>query len=308
MSRLYGGIHYRMAARAGRRARAWRGPPPRRPAHDAPAGCRGGRRPHARGRRRGGVAPRRGRRRAGGRTGGRAGGAVRRVRQRLREALSPGAARSYIGASRSVNACVLRASPVALALLAALVGCGGPEPLAGAASAPAETAAPDGEWVDLFDGESLAGWRAFGGGPAPSAWRAEDGVLRFDPEGGERGDLVAEGTYGDFELELEYRIAEVRQQRRVLPGRRGRRPRLPLADRPRVPARRRLPPRRGPPLAHGRRALRPLHAHRPRGPACRRVERRPHRGRGRARRALAERRAGRRGRGSGPTAGPPASP
>ena len=85
-----------------------------------------------------------------------------------------------------------------LALL--LAACGGAGPTAA-------SGAGDGDWVDLFDGASLNGWRAFGGGPAPSAWRVEDGALHFTPSG-TRGDLVADGAYGDFELELEYRIAE----------------------------------------------------------------------------------------------------
>lgn len=92
----------------------------------------------------------------------------------------------------------------ALPLLAAitLVGCGG-----SGETAPPTEAASDAGWTALFDGQSLAGWRAFGGGPAPTAWRVEDGALRFDPTSGTRGDLIADGVYDDFELELEYRIA-----------------------------------------------------------------------------------------------------
>lgn len=111
----------------------------------------------------------------------------------------------YWTASRSVNDPVLRAVLLSF-VAAALAGCGGSE--ATMMEPTPDPAAADAEWVSLFDGASLAGWRAFGGGPAPSAWRAEDGALRFDPTGGERGDLIAEGVYGDFELELEYRISE----------------------------------------------------------------------------------------------------
>jgi len=53
----------------------------------------------------------------------------------------------------------------------------------------------------LFDGESLQGWRAV----SDANWRVEDGAIVVDS--GERGLLVHEGTYENYELEVEFRAA-----------------------------------------------------------------------------------------------------
>ena len=63
------------------------------------------------------------------------------------------------------------------------------------------------EWVELFDGTSLRGWRALDSTPI-RGWAAEDGVLRYTPpkEGG-GNDLYTEKEYSNFILELEWKIA-----------------------------------------------------------------------------------------------------
>ncbi len=62
-------------------------------------------------------------------------------------------------------------------------------------------------WRALFDGESTAGWRAFGGETFPEqGWRVEEGCLRHVAGAG-GGDLVTTAEYGDFELEFEWRVA-----------------------------------------------------------------------------------------------------
>ena len=61
-------------------------------------------------------------------------------------------------------------------------------------------------WRLLFDGESLKGWRGFRRPDAPSAWRVGDGLLTLGSEG-ERGDLISERQYSDFELVLEWAVA-----------------------------------------------------------------------------------------------------
>jgi hypothetical protein len=65
----------------------------------------------------------------------------------------------------------------------------------------------DGEWVVLFDGQDLSHWRGFQRADLPAGWQIDNGTLAFVP-GGERGDIVTREQYGDFELELEWRIAE----------------------------------------------------------------------------------------------------
>ncbi len=59
------------------------------------------------------------------------------------------------------------------------------------------------EWRSLFDGKSLSGWRGYQMFRAPVGWRASDGVLskRYPTE-----DLISADVFGDFELELEWKI------------------------------------------------------------------------------------------------------
>ena len=94
-----------------------------------------------------------------------------------------------------------RALP-ALVALVLLAGCGG----ASGTSGPGAPADGDG-WVDLFDGTSLDGWHGYARPDVPASWSVEDGVLTLTPGSDDGGDLVAPGTYGDFELEVEWRIA-----------------------------------------------------------------------------------------------------
>jgi len=64
-----------------------------------------------------------------------------------------------------------------------------------------------GRWVPLFDGKSLAGWHNYLGKGVSDKWKVEDGTLMY---GGGRGggDIVTDGEFGDFELELEWKISE----------------------------------------------------------------------------------------------------
>ena len=84
-----------------------------------------------------------------------------------------------------------------------LVGCaagGADEP-----TSPTSIASPDGEWVTLFDGASLDGWRGYNRDDIPAAWAIQGDLLTFTP-GGDGGDIVTDETYEDFELELEWRV------------------------------------------------------------------------------------------------------
>jgi hypothetical protein len=81
-------------------------------------------------------------------------------------------------------------------------------------SAPA--AQTPGEWKPLFNGKDLTGWTVVagrGGGanasattPPPSPWKVENGVLVGGQ--GARGSLVTTEQYKDFELELDFMLAE----------------------------------------------------------------------------------------------------
>lgn len=70
------------------------------------------------------------------------------------------------------------------------------------------------EWISLFDGESLTGWKRFNADEIGPLWSVEDGAIKCDGQGhGEGspefgGSLVTLETFGNFELELEWRISE----------------------------------------------------------------------------------------------------
>lgn len=64
--------------------------------------------------------------------------------------------------------------------------------------------AEEAPWRSLFDGSDLAAWQAYYGGGEPR-WVVEDGTLAWRPR---CGDLATREDFGDFELELEWRISE----------------------------------------------------------------------------------------------------
>jgi hypothetical protein len=60
---------------------------------------------------------------------------------------------------------------------------------------------PDPGWVNLFNGKDLSGWTVRG----KDRWTVKEGVL--NSEGADTGYLLSDRDYGDFELDLEYRLA-----------------------------------------------------------------------------------------------------
>ena len=69
------------------------------------------------------------------------------------------------------------------------------------------------EWIDLFDGKSTDGWRAYNGNEIPQKWAAVDGELTFDTDlkledewkGG--GDIIYyKEEFEYFELYLEWKL------------------------------------------------------------------------------------------------------
>jgi len=59
-------------------------------------------------------------------------------------------------------------------------------------------------WKVLFDGKSLDAWRGYKSDTVPQGWKINDGVLTKD---GRPADLISRDEFGDFELELEWKIA-----------------------------------------------------------------------------------------------------
>jgi hypothetical protein len=80
------------------------------------------------------------------------------------------------------------------------------------------TATRPSPWISLFDGRTLTGWRGLGSSGVPTAqWVVEDGAIhkiasgkvpvQADGQPLVGGDLMTEGTWRDFELEWEWKIA-----------------------------------------------------------------------------------------------------
>ena len=156
-----------------------------------------------------------------------------------------------------------------------LAACGGAPATTGGVEADGMSGA-EGEWVDLFDGETLDSWHGYASDDVSDKWSVEGGVMTLTPDGGEwDGDLVAPGgPYADFELEVEWQIQACGNSGIFYRGEEDADARADLADGAGGPdPRRHVPPGRGLPEPPRRRALRPL---RPRDRRARRGRRLAH--------------------------------
>jgi hypothetical protein len=64
-------------------------------------------------------------------------------------------------------------------------------------------AAPD--WRVLFDGTSLKDWKGYKTDAVPAGWKIENGTLAKDSP---VADIVSRDEFGDFELELDWKIGD----------------------------------------------------------------------------------------------------
>lgn len=64
----------------------------------------------------------------------------------------------------------------------------------------AAAAVEEGEWINLFDGETLYGWTVFGDGN----WRVEDGHIVMDA--GDSGFIASNARFADYELQATLRV------------------------------------------------------------------------------------------------------
>ena len=71
------------------------------------------------------------------------------------------------------------------------------------------------EWINLFDGSSLDGWRAYNGDQMPPGWKIVDSVLTFNTQQileqdydykGNRDIMYGDEEFENFELYLEWKI------------------------------------------------------------------------------------------------------
>lgn len=126
-----------------------------------------------------------------------------------------GGMHGQVGRSPSGTAATVAALVMGSAVLAASCGPGGsggtrlPSAVAeGETASPGSTGSQDGSgdgWIVLFDGQTVSGLRAYGGGPFPADhWRVVDGTLRT--LAGPGVDLATDVELGDFELELSWAV------------------------------------------------------------------------------------------------------
>ena len=61
----------------------------------------------------------------------------------------------------------------------------------------------------LFDGKTLAGWHTYNKpGVIGNCWTVEDGVISFDMTKKERGDLITDAEFENYDFSVEWRISK----------------------------------------------------------------------------------------------------
>jgi len=108
---------------------------------------------------------------------------------------------------RAGNGLAARNVAVALICLALLGGCdSSKQPAASQSQNVGE------EWIVLFNGDNLDGWRTYGEASVNSGWIVEDGAIVLDVDASTNsttgGDLITADQYENFELQLEWKISE----------------------------------------------------------------------------------------------------
>ena len=108
--------------------------------------------------------------------------------------------------------CMLRVTTIAVALASAVTLAANPE----SARKQTRTVSPTKpftqkstighpQWKVLFDGTSLDAWRGYKSETVPDGWRIENGTLAKDKP---VADIVSKDEFGDFELEIEWKIGD----------------------------------------------------------------------------------------------------
>jgi hypothetical protein len=62
-------------------------------------------------------------------------------------------------------------------------------------------------WHLLFNGKDTKGWHLYLKPDAAPAWTIVDGALQLDPKGTNRGDLLTNGEYENYEFSVEWKIS-----------------------------------------------------------------------------------------------------
>lgn len=65
----------------------------------------------------------------------------------------------------------------------------------------------------LFDGKTLNGWHTYNKpGVIGDCWTVEDGVISFDMSKKERGDLITDAAFENYDFSVEWRISKMEIQ------------------------------------------------------------------------------------------------
>ncbi|MDB5120121.1 MAG: glycosyl hydrolase [Sphingobacteriales bacterium] len=66
-----------------------------------------------------------------------------------------------------------------------------------------------GKWVKLFDEKTTNGWHTYGKTTVGKCWKIENKTIHLTPvtEKSDRGDLVTDKEYGNYHLQLEWKVA-----------------------------------------------------------------------------------------------------
>lgn len=94
-------------------------------------------------------------------------------------------------------------------LVSVLPACASTSGASSQKAAAADTSRAEAAWVTLFDGKDLSKFRGFRKDAIPPAWVVRDGCLVHMKSAGDHtaaGDLVTRDQYGNFELELEWKV------------------------------------------------------------------------------------------------------
>jgi hypothetical protein len=99
-----------------------------------------------------------------------------------------------------------------LSIIVLIAACESPrsdDPSSGEAAVDTAAVSEAHVWQELFDGESLAGWRGFRQQDVPDGWTvSEDGAIHFTTsEGDINAGLLTEEEFSDFDLRFEWRVA-----------------------------------------------------------------------------------------------------
>ncbi len=93
--------------------------------------------------------------------------------------------------------------PVGIALIIAITAIA-QSPIQSAIRSPRSAIAPS-TWRPLFDGKSLNGWRGYRSETVPTGWTVSKGALTKE---GRVADIVSKDEFGDFELEMDWKIGD----------------------------------------------------------------------------------------------------